>query len=79
MVFSIFFSLVFFCALARIELLIDVLPDLEKNVAEFRRHKIVYGAICANKLIHCVVAVFAYYSNDAYTPKVKNDANPLVI
>jgi hypothetical protein len=29
--FSIFFTIIFYCALARIELLIDVLPDLEKN------------------------------------------------
>lgn len=61
--YSIFFSIVFFLALARIELLIEVLTDLEKNKREFRRHKIVYGAIMANKIVHSIISFWNFKSN----------------
>ena len=61
------FTLVFFCALARIELLIEVLPDLEKNKTEFNRHKIVYGAIVTNKLLHCIVVFIGYIGSQTST------------
>ena len=50
-------------ALARIELLIEVLTDLEKNKSEFRRHKIVYGAIVTNKIVHSIVSYWSFQSN----------------
>ena len=77
--FSIFFAIIFYCALARIELLIDVLPDLEKNSNEFFKHKLVWGAIFMNKIIHCLVAFSGLYCNWAYTPSVDKDANPVVV
>jgi hypothetical protein len=63
LLFSIFFTIIFFCSLARIELLIDVLPDLVKNDGEFFRHKLVWSAIFVNTAVHCFIAVIALYIN----------------
>ena len=79
LVFSVFFSIFFFLALARIELLIEVLTDLEKNKREFRRHKIVYGAIVANKIVHSIVSYWDFKSQQLYTPNIKTDSNPFVL
>jgi hypothetical protein len=76
--FSAFFTLLFFCALRRIELLIDVLPDLEKNDVEFRRNKYVWGAIFVNKVVHCAISVGAFIINENLTPGDNTDVNPYI-
>lgn len=73
--FSAVFTLLFVCALRRIELLIDTLPDLEKNTEEFRRHKLVWGLIFANKVLHSTIAVSALIINRNLTPGDKTDVD----
>jgi hypothetical protein len=62
--FAVFFTVIFFCALARIELLIDILPDIEKKKDAFLTHKIVWGTIAANETLHCLVAWLVLYINN---------------
>ena len=76
--FSAVFTLLFVCALRRIELLIETLPDLEKNTEEFRRHKLVWGAIFANKVVHCAIAVTAVIANRNLTPGDSTDVSPYI-
>jgi len=73
--FSAFFTLLFVCALRRIELLIDTLPDLEKNTEQFRIHKLVWGLIFANKVTHAAIAVSALIINKNLTPDDQTDVN----
>lgn len=77
--FALFFTLIFFCALSRIELLIDVLPDLEKNRDAFMMHKIVWAAIAVNEIFHSIIACTALYLNSNLTPDNANDVNPYVV
>ena len=67
-VFAVFFTIIFFFALARIELLIDVLPDIDKNRDAFLMHKIVWGAIAVNMIVHCIIAITALILNSNLTP-----------
>lgn len=72
-IFCAFFTIIFFCALSRIELLIDVLPDLVKNTEEFKRHKLVWGAIFVNTFVHTFVSCLAVvlYNNDTPSPVIE--------